>query len=349
MNLTFFIGNGFDRQCGLASDYKSVYKAYREERSNTHLGGIMCKHFDPDSKEDWSDFETGIFKNASKFENSKQLRECVEDFVMFLKQYLISQESEYLDKISISSNETFYNEIQKSVLNYYRKIYPKEEKIVSKVYENDPVIVNIISLNYTRILERMFEKTFNNANNHMFSDDRNNYYFARIVKVHGSLDDQIITGVDNADQFGEYKEVMSDDEINALTKTLLINEYDDSNANEAISILSRTNILCIFGASLGDADKTWRDRIVSWLKSNKNNQLVKVYKKDKFNYVELSSRIIEQEKEAKNEFAKELKLSEEEKELLIKQIHIPLQNELFEFQKIFDSLTRANYGSGVSL
>ena len=55
-----------------------------------------------------------------------------------------------------------------------------------------------------------------------------------------------------------------------------------NNAGRAIDILNNSRIICIYGMSLGETDKDWWDRVVTWLHNDAARQLVIFNYDDKY-------------------------------------------------------------------
>lgn len=119
MDITFLIGNGFDIQCGLNSKYMDVYKEYQSNVSRNKSAEILCKHFDPKSGEDWSDFEIGIVKNADKFSDLQELVECVEDFRLFTANHIKNEDLRICKLLNKEDNYSLIREETKRSLSSY--------------------------------------------------------------------------------------------------------------------------------------------------------------------------------------------------------------------------------------
>ena len=99
MNITFLLGNGFDRALGLETGYKAFYKWYvKQSKDNlaewvvTFRGEIdKYIHNDPDADAYWSDAEYGLGQYTEKFtiDTVDQFIDCYEDFrdnlILYLK------------------------------------------------------------------------------------------------------------------------------------------------------------------------------------------------------------------------------------------------------------------------
>ena len=92
----------------------------------------------------------------------------------------------------------------------------------------------------------------------------------RFVNVHGRLENEILLGVDNDLQI-ENKELRKDEQfafyyIKPTINRKLQSGYD----KEAKELIESSNIIVIYGMSLGETDKTWWKLIADWLLAREN-------------------------------------------------------------------------------
>ena len=95
-----------------------------------------------------------------------------------------------------------------------------------------------------------------------------------VVHVHGYVDRHPIIGLNDKEQI-QNKELAEDRKfcryiIKPTINSLIRQQFDQ----KATEIISSSNIICIYGMSLGATDKKWWDFILRWLKDGTNRQLV---------------------------------------------------------------------------
>ena len=96
--ITFFIGNGFDINVGLATRYSDFYKYFIEQFPDNMIALEIGKDY-----EYWSDLEVALGKYTSKITSDKE-----EDFWEsedILEQSLADYLEMQMNQISIDSNE----------------------------------------------------------------------------------------------------------------------------------------------------------------------------------------------------------------------------------------------------
>ena len=60
MNVLFLIGNGFDINLGMPTDYQSFYDFYLKQKSDSEAISKMKKYLAQERYESWSDLEWGL-------------------------------------------------------------------------------------------------------------------------------------------------------------------------------------------------------------------------------------------------------------------------------------------------
>lgn len=140
MYITFFIGNGFDLNLGLKTQYKDFLDVYTSESSlaETKKDSILYYFKNEISKNEklWSDAElafgqlTKNFKSDNK--NAEDFSECHEDFCVNLANYLTAQENRLnFNNLKEITSKALYNALQ-NYLNYFREV--EKEQIKSSYF-----------------------------------------------------------------------------------------------------------------------------------------------------------------------------------------------------------------------
>ena len=80
MNITFLIGNGFDRNLGLATAYSDFIKEYKKVEGTTETLQKFNKHI-KENEEMWSVAEIALGKFTEEFEmgDAEKFSECHAD------------------------------------------------------------------------------------------------------------------------------------------------------------------------------------------------------------------------------------------------------------------------------
>lgn len=274
MDITFLIGNGFDVNLGLKTKYRDFYKYYLKcETSDFNILNFKSEISDNWSK--WSDAEQAFGKSTSKFINMNTFEKCYNDFLNQLFLYLKSEQ----DKLKISALPgEVYKTFTSIIYNFYSKKYlpQKSYKIINNILSansNSRWKFNFINFNYTNSFDRLL----------YVSEQSGNYYchesgvvdsLSIPINIHGTLDNGMVFGVDNSDQIANKIFAEDNDFKNYFIKTEAIEEAGLDTISLSKDIISRSKIICVFGMSFGDTDRTWWNEIKEWIKNGPDNQLI---------------------------------------------------------------------------
>lgn len=278
MNITFLIGNGFDLGLGVRSKFtdffpKYVKKSVNKKEDIKNLSEQIGANYDT-----WSDFETQMGRYTAEFNKDNkhlypaQFRDFETEFVSYLKEEeekLSFDESEKIAQMMIGSLTNFYSRsnIRDGSYNTINKIMV-ENSGYGRIY-------NFITFNYTYTLENCL-KTIPDGivksrkkNGSVITDK-----VGKIVHVHGTIDNAPIMGVNDTSQIAN-KELAEDERfIRYLVKPTLNMLHRTNQDSDASSLISSSDIVCIYGMALGATDKRWWEKVLGWLSSGSERQLV---------------------------------------------------------------------------
>lgn len=334
MNITFLIGNGFDIGLGLKTRYENFYDEYikTEKDDNENIKYFKetlskWQNISDDEKTeykkivDWADFESAFGKYSMEFipEDKDNYLECFEHFVRNFNKYLESEENkvDYLNKNLIAEN------MKNAVTTYYH-IRTGDKNIIQNTYNRytGQRVYNFVSFNYTRTLDtcvQILDESIKNDSNRKVG---------KICHVHGYIDKNMIIGVDNENQIDNSKFAEDSDVVYEIVKP---KQNQDSRTNyerDVISLINSSNIICVYGMSIGATDKKWWNIIAKWLLGDPNRPLVILTHDDEytdrfpFTQRKTVNKII-------NKFLSLLDLSDEQKEKVASQIFIGVNYDVF--------------------
>lgn len=278
MNITFLIGNGFDLNLGLKTSYQDFYKYYLKQKNND----IDIRYFKKDifdNLDNWSDAELELGKYTKNFYgNVQQFENCYNDFLSELSKYLEEEQN----KVKINSSEKSISiQMDKIVDNFYttnfltNKSFETINKVISSRF-NEGWRFNFINFNYTNTLEQII-KTSNKTSNLIHRGSNGSNYSNFIIEpiyIHGKLNDGMVLGVDNPNQISS--DAFKNDDMfkNYFIKSNAISEYGTMTTSLSKQTIESSKIICVFGMSFGDTDRTWWNTIKNWLNKEKDNQLI---------------------------------------------------------------------------
>ncbi len=319
MNVTFLIGNGFDLNCGLKSSYRDVYNEYIKQPSKTP----RIKKFKEDIWNDidnWGDFELRMSNYLSTFNTENDFLECLRDFKSYLNTYLENEQSHFFDKLSNDRlSERASIEMSESINKFYTGITRNLEAEINSLRKNDSLHWNYYSyicFNYTNVLDRLIK-----------SEEQSN-----IIHIHGRINQDIVLGMDNENQLTNHSFALTNRSKRAFIKPFFNFEFDRSRVILAENRIKQSDVICVYGMSLGESDNSWKKLLLKWLEEKENNHLF-IYKR---RYTKLVTPNYDErmdfEEEAKNELQELLGCNE----AIMKKIHIPCGRNIFNIKKVIE-------------
>ncbi|PKM71498.1 MAG: hypothetical protein CVU91_13515 [Firmicutes bacterium HGW-Firmicutes-16] len=341
MRVTFLIGNGFDINAGLDTRYEDFIKYYHAQPSENNIIDIFKNNLKTDLNK-WSDFETTLGKETINppIDTVDAYNTCVEDFEINLAAYLKLQES----RINFEIVGDEIAECMRAALNnfYVRGISKKDQQTLKNNHAShwlSDCIFEFISFNYTNVLDRCIAiakskgplNSRGNVNNptHPFTDSIGD----EVLHIHGTTDEGLILGVNDESQISNTKLLESTKFKHSAIKPIINSNFGSLIDEQAIQVINNSNVICVYGTSLGITDRLWWNSILIWLKSNAHNSLII------FPFVEnlrlvLPGNVINKIADIKDQFFNSADATEEEIQQTKDQIFVSIKQVLFDFDTI---------------
>lgn len=183
-----------------------------------------------------------------------------------------------------------------------------------------------MNFNYTSILDRFLRLTssegvgFSNIGQH--------------VHIHGSLDDNIVLGVDNLEQLTNNFQVTTSLQ-RTFVKPFFNEETDKQKIKLAKDIIDNSDIICVYGMALGSTDLTWKNNLVQWLlDSNFHMLFYFTYPLPCISNQNMDEKL-DKEDELKESFLRKFDSDNIDNLMSVKnRIHIPVSRDLFDISSI---------------
>lgn len=307
MKITFLVGNGFDISCGLKVSYSSFYKWYLKQRKSEkeHINKFREEIAEDiaQGKENWSDFELGFGKYTSHFtiNTVNDFIDCYEDAHQNLMKYLQTEE----DKFDYSLDSEAVLNFEKGLMHFYSELSSEDYQTITEMLQKDKNgmhSINFISFNYTDVLDRILNSIADYPYSHVSFDEKNYECIINpeVLHVHGKIDYYPIFGVNDETQITQ-KELLSTSNFPILMiKPESANAAREEWRKKALHVISESQIICIFGMSIGETDAIWFSTVITWLKSNINRHLIIFWYTSNPSNDKLIWRRKQSEKEARN-------------------------------------------------
>lgn len=319
--VTFIIGNGFDLGLNMKTSYSDVYDTYVKTSSATTAIKLFKEELSRRTKYDkWSDFEMGMADYAATLSSEAELIECVRDFKSHMVQHLQSENRRMLELIREGAYAThLIKELDRSFEQFHFGFAPNVRNQLSQLIGDPFQEHHIITFNYTQVIEALFSVKARHQKVIMKPP----------LHIHGSLDKDVVLGVDNITQLQNSAYGLTRKGERAFVKTLFNEQYDSARVAAAKKLISDSTVICTYGFSMGESDKTWVDLLIDWLRNDVNHHLV-VYQYDTTEYGQYNFDVLmDTEDEKKEKLMRKLGIKEKS---LFDQIHIPVGYDIFNFK-----------------
>ena len=280
MNITFLLGNGFDIGLGLKTGYENFYNEYSQtqatDNENINSFKTMLGNRDADDQKkiiDWSDFEKAFGQHSSDFTIGEKMDyiERFEDFVANFNIYLENEEK----RIDFSNTDLIAKTMNTAVTTYYH-IRTADREAVQSIYTSADRnrTYNFISFNYTKSVDECTRI----LKQHLKSD--NSRDVGKVLHIHGFVEENMIMGVNDASQITNEVFANDEDVVREIVKPQQNSDVRANYEKQVIDTINSSNIICVYGMSIGETDKKWWSHIAQWLSKSEKRALV-ILKYDK--------------------------------------------------------------------
>lgn len=338
--ITFIIGNGFDLSCGLKTSYSDIYAGY--------INGVegvskVVEAFQKELREHqekgsdttwsrWSDFEMGLADYAKELHSEKELLECLEDFTWYIQSHLKLQEDSFIQQLKMSEDwkKAVLSEVDDSLISFFEKLPENNSIHLFNSADNvGGLKYNFLTFNYTSILDRLIVEI-----NRQDYDSKSGIKYKTPIHIHGTLSSGMTLGIDNLDQLTGVNYTLSQTGKCALVKPYFNSVFDSNRVMQGMNAIKNSNLICVYGLSLGESDLTWRNALMQWIQESTDHHLV-FYSHKYSKKMELIAwqKIIE-ENYAKIETLVLLGFDSSNYETYMNQIHVPIGESIFKISQI---------------
>lgn len=301
MNITFFIGNGYDLTNNLKTSYKDFLKWYADQKSASRTIAFFKKDIEEDFNT-WSDLELALGQKTSAppLNDESSLIECKSDLDDSLRAYLLAEDKKFKSSILDEYEEQFRD----SLINFGEicdERTKQELKQISLRVQNKKNIYNIVNFNFTKTVDVLWNRLpkfldsappnkgsfnyflFQKKQSLGLSSKEFHHIKGELFHIHGTVNKQMTIGLNDASQ------IINESLRNSPTMTgLLIKPSMNDNCNNQknerlLKLIEKTNVFVVFGMSIGATDKIWWDAIVKQLQ-NEDTYLILVNYDSKYSH-----------------------------------------------------------------
>lgn len=331
MNITFLLGNGFDIGLGMPTRYENFYKEYckvisGEDGDTYNIIEFKNMLLDRNKKEkkkiiDWSDFEKAFGEHSSDLGIKRKADYLArfEDFTEKFNTYL-----ETIEACTDCSNTTEIGKTMDNAVKMYKHIRKEDEDALDahRAKFNSDRTYNFVCFNYTKTLDFCI-----NALREVLKKE-NSRNVGSVVHIHGFIEDNMILGVNDSSQITDSALSKDEEVVRELVKPNQNKNSRTGYENAFKSVINKSDLICVYGMSLGETDKKWWDIISTWLSKSDRRVLVILKHENDYSprFPHKQDRIIRPIRERFLSFSS---LSNDEKQKISEQIYIGINNDVF--------------------
>lgn len=305
MKITLLLGNGFDLQNGFDTSYYSFYEHLKRipdilTTKNTLILDIISK--EKQKKVNWSDLESALATSTKDHFFHNNYLDNLMELTLLLQNYILevvkSQEYEHLDfeDLLLYGVEEIINEVNRSGTNQFFENF-------DCLFDNS-LSIDVHSLNYTSFAQVITNSFIDRHRIDMSNVSHFNYNIhdgynveflntMRSIDVescgfnylHGEIESTIYLGTSNSQSIDENCIHLHD-----ISKQHLLEANGIISLEKLKNSLLNTNLIIVYGCSLGESDMHIKKMIIDALNDDPNKKII---------IVDYHSRIIAPQKRKK--------------------------------------------------
>lgn len=254
MNITFLIGNGFDLSLGMDTRPTSFLNDFVHKNldDGDSPAARIARAIHEDGIETWADFEMKMGLHAERFDGdgaeANAYLEEIEALESGLQQWLSKKDLEVTDELlRENALSTFSAFASVSVLLNRNGVPLKSASATSNS-------LIFLCFNYTDAFLRMHTIASSVG---IIDEGGFPYNSGGVIRPHGSLDTLLVCGVDNANQISNEPFRLNEDIVASVVKEAQQRNDSFNFDRDAINAIKGSDIVCIYGMSLGHSDRRW--------------------------------------------------------------------------------------------
>lgn len=336
MNILYLIGNGFDLNVGLKTSYPDFLNYYLVQPVPDGLdevGQRYIKRLKADIQSDislWSDLELQFGKHMAKLGSMGKSVHTLQEELDIINDDLREKLSEYIateDKrctFAENAKKLFLDKVAKPYthLRDYERTDIQNRK--TNNWQTTANVVNFITFNYTRTLEKLIGKTPVNTNGFELHEP---------IHVHGYYDQRMILGVNDASQIENEELRKLTYATDTLVKSANNHSYGIAHTDTCNSLISHAQLICCYGLSFGETDKMWWKKVCNELKKRGDVVVILFAHESKMaNYANNGHKLQYKMNVKKDEFLSRGGVPDSERQNMAQRIYVSFNDPIFNIQ-----------------
>lgn len=150
--------------------------------------------------------------------------------------------------------------------------------------------------------------------------------------------ENVTFGIDNEQQLPELPYSLTGRGRRALIKPIFNNEFDKQRLESAQEVIKNSDVLCIYGLSLGDSDLMWRKTICDWVIDNPQHHVFLYIHEASSKKLSQADERMDYEEDIKGSIFKSWGIENRHISPFLSQLHIPVSKNIFDFQNISENI-----------
>ena len=272
-----------------------------------------------------------LAKFAAKCSTEAQIVDCLRDFKQFTEDYLIEEQKAalYARMRNLKDMQKVLAEFAISLEEFYTNNYPNITTKIESILNNEQIDYHFITFNYTKILDE-----FINGSQPYLSKGIAN----PAIHIHGKLQENVTFGIDNEQQLPELPYSLTGRGRRALIKPVFNSEFDKQRMERAQEVIKKSDVLCIYGLSLGDSDLMWRKAICDWMIDSPQHHVFLYIHGDSSKKPSQADERMDYEEDIKGNIFKSWGIEKRYISPFSSQFHIPVSKNIFDFQNVSENI-----------
>lgn len=309
MNILFIIGNGLDVSLGMKTDYQSFYDYYEGLDLDDPDILKMRQSIKDGRYKTWADLESGLGNYTKSLYNKSVFLKCLNHLKGCLKEYLKAEFTKRKYTISsitfkqdLNNPESYLDpQVYERFLSFLRSLPPQSQQVKS---------IRIVTFNYTETIDEIVKPY-------------------QLLHLHGSLKDVLVMGVNDDDQIANplFKNCIDIEE--EFVKPFFNDSCLNNNNATFARMINESNVIVLFGTSVGETDRKWWQLIGNNLLSSRLIVLYFVFDKTK-DTVSYRNKLRRWSEEYQKILLDKLRIPEEKRESVLPRVCVGINKTIFK-------------------
>ena len=345
MQVTFLVGNGFDLNAGLRTRFSDFFKVYCKETANDTPVIKKFKEEIGTTVELWSDFEKQMGDYTAKVAKdiSEEGELSIEDYYTciddFRNKFIIYLNEEIQRPTVLIMKDQIREKCLDMLISPFQYLRGRQLERIYNYIDAQPqpltVKYGFVVFNYTDMCEQCM-RIVGSREIKGYCDRPIIAEISadRFVYVHGRLGSEILLGVDNISQIRNPFLQNDEELVYSIVKPISNRELESGQDEKAKELIETSNVIIIYGMSLGETDNSWWREIADWLLQGKNSEerFLIVYSCDGTTNRSSARNAVRNQKEVRKKFleAYGYELEEKDKDYMMNHIFCALNTDILK-------------------